>query len=341
MRVTLFQITSAASSWRFKVFAFSVLISALAISSCHLLENKPIKVAAHVWLGYEPMFLARNEGWLNTDLAQLVETASATESIQALVDKKVDAAALTLDETLKARAMGVPLTVVMVFNTSVGADMLLAGSNIKTIADIKGKRLGYEASSLGDVMMVNILQKANLAKSDVRLVKMTIEKHQAAWQHKEVDAVITYEPVATQLLAEGMHKLFDTRQIPNTIMDVLVVRNDIVDYSHASAIRHLISAHFRALGHLKHNPQDAAYRMAEHLKIDAHEVLGAYKGLLLPDVESNYRVLAGGESEPPLQASARDLMQLMLKHQLIKRPDNLSLLIDAQYLPKDYEMVNE
>lgn len=340
MRQLSIDIFSVVTFLRLKALVVAVLVSVLSMASCHYLENKPISVAAHIWPGYEPMFLARNEGWLSPDLVNLVETASATESIQALLDKKVDAAALTLDEALKVRAMGVPLTVVMVFNTSVGADMLLADSNIKTMSDLKGKRLGYEASSMGAVMLVEVLQNAQLEKEDVHLVELNIDKHLAGWQYKNFDAVITYEPVATQLRAGGMHKLFDSRQIPNTIMDVLVIRSDVIHHSQTKAVSHLVASHFRALSHLKHNPQDAAYRMAEHLKVDARDVLGAYKGLLLPDLEHNHRLLAGGEKSP-LLLSAKSLMQLMLEHQLIQQPDNLLLLIDDQYLPRDDEATHE
>ncbi len=325
-------------SWRHFYVALSMLACALLLSACNLFADQPISVAAHVWLGYEPMFLARNEKWLDARYVRLVETRSATESIHALANGSVDAAALTLDETLKARAMGIPLSVVMVFNTSVGADMLVADSGIKSLGDLKGKRLGFEASSVGDVMLVQILQLAKLSRHDVQLVPVSIDQQLAAWQRKELDALITYEPVATQLLAGGAYKLFDTRQMPNTIVDVLAVRKNVLDRSHSKAIRHLISAHFRAMNHLKYNPQDAAYRMANHLGLDAQHVLGAYKGLLLPSAANNYRLLA--EDSPPLLASATNLSALMVKNHLISQPDDLLSLIDAQYLPRDFEVTN-
>lgn len=341
MRKFPLDIFSVVSFLRLKTLVAAILVFVLSVTSCHYLESKPISVAAHIWPGYEPMFLARSEGWLSPDLVTLVETASATESMQALLDGRIDAAALTLDEAIKVRAMGMPLTVVMVFNTSVGADMLLADSNIKTMGDIKGKRLGYEASSLGAVMLVKVLQSAQLEKGDVHLVELNIDKHLTGWQQRKFDAVITYEPVATQLLANGMHKLFDSRQIPNTIMDVLVIRNDAINYRQTKALRHLIASHFRALSHLKHNPQDTAYRIADHLKLEAGQVLGAYKGLLLPDIENNYRLLVGKEGKPQLLTSANELMLLMQKHQLIQTQGNMSLLVDDQYLPRDYEVTYE
>ncbi|MFA7350297.1 MAG: ABC transporter substrate-binding protein [Methylotenera sp.] len=311
----------------------------LAIPACGLLIDKPIAVAAHVWPGYTPMFLARDEGWLNTKQVRLVQTHNATASIQALIDGEVDGAALTLDEVLKVRSMGLPVSVVMVFDVSAGADMLLADASIENLSDLKGKRIGYEPNSVGEVMLIKILQIAHLTKKEVVLVPIKADEHHQAWRNKQIDAIITYEPVATVLLTQGARKLFDTRQAPNMVIDVLVMRNDALNFSYATAIRHLISAHFRALRHLSHNPHDAAYRIAAHLDLGVQQVLSAYKGLQLPDAVNNHRLLSG--EQPLLLNSARSLAALMFEHQLIKQSNDLSSLIRDEYLPRDFNVTHD
>lgn len=309
------------------------LALAQALPGCGWLTDKPITIAAHVWPGYEPMFLARAQGWLDTKQVRLLETKSATESLQALADGKVDGAALTLDETLGARAAGLPLSVVMAFDISAGADMLLARPNIKKLADIRGKRIGYEQGVEGELMLEQALLDAGLTKQDVTLVPSRIDEHIDAWSRNQVDAVITYEPSASQLLAQGALKLFDSSQIYNTIVDVLAIRSDALDNGHASAVRHLISAHFRALDQLNRNPYDAAYRMAAHLGLPAAGVHNAFKGLVLPDVANNYRLLGG--ASPDLLTRARRLSGIMVKNGMIKQDDTLTLLINSDFLPAD------
>lgn len=307
------------------------LILALTMSGCGWLTDKPVSVAAHVWPGYELMFLARNEGELDTKLVNLVETASATESLQALAEGRVDGVALTLDEVLKARAQGIPLAVVLVFDVSAGADVLLVRPGIKKLADLKGLRIGYESGALGALMLAEVLRAGGLTKADVQLVSLTIDQQHDAWMRDQVDAVVTYEPVSSQLLAQGAVKLFDSRQIPNTIVDVLAFRSDVLDRSHAAAIRHLVSAHFRALDQLNHNPHDAAFRMSARLGLPQGEVLSAFKGLLLPDSENNELLVSG--SAPPLRDSARRLSDLMVGDGLLAHADPLTGLIRADFLP--------
>lgn len=310
----------------------AVVIAVSLLSGCGRTESRPVSIAVHVWPGFETLFLARGEGWLDAGKVRLVETASASDSLRALAESKVDGAALTMDEMLSARARGIPLSAVMVFDVSAGADMLVARPGIKRLADIRGLRIGYEHGAVGSLMLAGVLGAAGLSKEEVRLVPVTIERHLDAWVRNEVDALITYEPVAGKLLDLGANRLFDSRQIPDTIIDVLAMRDDALDKGRAEAVRHLISAHFLALDYLNRNPQDAAYRMAAHLSLPATGVLPAYWGLLLPDAEGNRHMLRG--DTPQLQEAARRVSAMMAKEELLQDGDTFAALARDEFLPR-------
>lgn len=311
--------------------AAAAAVVAQTLPACSWIGSQPIAIAAHTWLGYEPVFLAQREGWIDPQLAQIVQTTNATESLEALVQGKVQGAALTMDEMLRARAAGQALTAVLVFNVSAGADMLVARPGLKTLAELKGKRIGYEPSSVGDLLLSEILALAQLDKQDVTVMPMTVDTHLHAWEGRLVDALISYEPVGSQLVQRGGIKLFDSRQTPNMIVDVLAMRTDVLDRSHDKALRHLIAGHFEALERLRHSPQDSAYRMAEHLGLPASGVLAAFKGLLLPDALNNLRMLGG--AAPDLMTSAKKLSAAMVKAGFLGRDDTLSALVNGDYLP--------
>jgi NitT/TauT family transport system substrate-binding protein len=313
------------------MFYSGVMAFALVMSGCDWGTDKPISIAAHVWPGYEMMFLARNEGELDAKRVSLVETTSATESLQALSEGRVDGAALTLDEVLQARSKGIPLSVVMIFDVSAGADVLMARPGIKKLANLKGRRIGYESGALGALMLAETLRAAGLTKQDVKLSSLPPSKQLDAWTRNQVDAVISYEPVSSQLLAQGAVKLFDSRQIPNMIVDVLAIRSEVLDRNHAATIRHLVSTHFSALSRLNHNPHDAAYRMSMHMGLPEGEVLAAFKGLLLPDASNNRLLLTG--SPPPLLESARKISASLVGEGLLPHDDSLTALIRADFLP--------
>ncbi|MDP2833037.1 MAG: hypothetical protein Q8Q28_07045 [Pseudomonadota bacterium] len=92
--------------------------------ACKRVSTRPLTIASHVWPGYELMFLARQEGWLASTDLRFLETATATASLAALAADQADAAALTLDEVLRARDQGIALNIVLVFDISAGVDFL-------------------------------------------------------------------------------------------------------------------------------------------------------------------------------------------------------------------------
>lgn len=302
---------------------------------CVRMSEKPVKISVHTWPGYETLFLARSEGWLDNSKVSLIEAGSASTSIELLRAGKVDGAALTLDEVFRARAEGIPLTVIMIFDISAGADMVVVRPEILRLADLKGRTIGYEPQAVGALMLSQLLKAAGLEPTNVKLVQLTIDQHLTAWQERRVDACITYMPVARQLQALGAVNLFDSRRLPDMISDVLVVRRDVLDRQHASAIQHLVESHFTALRHLLQNPQDAAYRMARHMRLPAHEVLLAFKGLILPNAANNRRLLAG--PAPQLLTPAQHLSAIMVEQGLLRRDDSLAELISADYLPNNPE----
>lgn len=314
---------------------FILRLSALGLlplfSGCETLFSKPLSIAAHAWPGYEFMFLGMRENWLDKNQVALIETRSATDSLQTLKAGLADGAALTMDELLTARYEGVALSIVLVFNISSGADMLLAFPGINRLSDIKGKRIGVEEGSVSSLILHKALEAAGLSSNEITKLPLTIADHLDAWKNHQVDALVTYEPVASQLLAKGAVKLFDSRSTPNLIVDALAVRTDRLNVSYRQAIIHLIEAHFKGLYHLNTNPQDASYRMAKHLNLPPENVLNAYKGLVLPDLKNNHRLLSG--NKPILLESAYHLNKVLLQTGKINRRDTLNNLIDSSFLP--------
>lgn len=318
--------------WTRLVVGLLLLFSLFAaLAGC--VRDHPVVVASHVWVGYEPMFLARSLGWLDPDRVSLHETASASESLQALFDGRVDGAALTLDEVLVAREQGLALTVVLVFNVSAGADMLLARPPVRGLEDMAGQRVAFEHGAVGELLVSEALRRAGLSPSDIVALDVAVDRHYEAWQTGAADIVATYEPTASRLLEAGAINIFDSRELPDTIVDVLAVRTERLGRRQDAAITHLIESHLKALDHLHRNPQDASYRMAERLELQAVEVLRAYRGLVLPDLASNERLLRA--RVPALQETARGLLAFKRERGLIAGTDDLRGLIDGRYLPAE------
>ena len=302
-----------------------------SIPSCNSKPASVLRVATNVWTGYEPLYLARSLGLYDKSSIRLVEMTSASQVSHAIRNGTVEAAALTLDEVLNLlQDRNIDLRVVLVTDISHGADVLIARAEISQLADLKGKKIGVENTATGAIVLDAALQSANLQPDSVEIVPLTVNNHVAAWNRHEIDAVVTFEPIRSELLNKGGHELFDSSQIPGRIMDVLVVRTDAIK-AQDMAIKTLIAGYFASLDYLSSHPEDAAARMSGRLATRAENVLPQFQGLKQPNLAGNRQWLAG--EAPPLHKTASELAELMQKHHLLRREISINTLAEAKFLP--------
>ena len=106
----------------------ALVLAALFVAACSA-PGTPLRVGSNVWPGYEFLYLAREKG-LYDESIRLVELASASDVMDALRAGDIEAGALTLDETITLASEGVDLVVVLVFDISAGADVLMTKPSI-------------------------------------------------------------------------------------------------------------------------------------------------------------------------------------------------------------------
>lgn len=315
--------------------AASGIALAAGVSGC-VAREPGLRIATNQWLGYELLHLSRDlttaDKPTNGGSVHLVELLSNSDSLQALAAGTVDGAGLTLDEAISARAAGLDLKIVLVFDISTGADVLLANPEVTELAALKGKRIGVEQTGVGALMLDAVMRRAGLKASDIQIVNLTADQHLAAYRDHKVDALVTFEPIASQIDAAGGRRLFDSREIPGAIVDVLAISSAALAAS-PNHTRAMLTRYFAALEHLRQHPADAAQRMAARLDLLPEEVLKGYAGLEIPDLAENRRLLIGAPAR--LEISAASLATLMLRQKLLARPVDVSHFIDASHLPED------
>ncbi len=290
---------------------------------------RPLVMGTNVWPGYEPFYLARDLGYYQQDHIRLVEYSSATQVLQAFRNGAVDVGALTLDEVLTLRQDGHQVQVILVTDISTGADAILARSPVETLADISGQKVGVENTALGGYMLTRALQSVGLSVDDVQVIPLEVHEHDRAFDRGEIDVVVTFEPVRSRLLSRGARQLFDSSQIPDEVVDVLVVRTGDIDPYRTQLIT-LLQGWFLALDHLEHHPSDAAQRMAARLKLSPDDILSAYDGLRLPSHQKNKQLLSGPHS--PIRQLGDRLATVMTGSGLLRAGVNVDNLCESGLL---------
>ena len=303
--------------------------SLTSLRSC--LSDHPINIGIHTWIGYESLYLAEQFHWLPKN-TYLIKNQNASQSVKMLTEGQVQAACLTLDELLLVRASGLPVQVGLVFNVSAGADMVISTLPLNDLKETKGLRIGYEQGALGALILQHFLKDVNLNVNNLVLVNLSPDQQIDAWQQGDIDIVITYEPTASQLLAKGGYRVFDSRHMPERIFDVLAVRPDLLNRRGSSQLQKVIEQHFKTLEYMRQQRQDALYRIATRQSVDVEQVQMALGGIHLPSLESNRHYLS--KTDTRLLDAAKEVELLMQQSHLLDRSVVSLDILDAQWLPR-------
>lgn len=212
-----------------KIFRWWLSISLLCFivvaASCRPNPEKRLKIGTNIWPGYEILYLARDLGYLDGLPVDLVEMTSASEVINAMRNGTINGAGLTLDETITLLDEGVPLKVILLLDASFGADALLAKPTFQDIEQLRGKRIAIENTAVGAILLNNALESAGMNLNDITIVPCTADRHPVCFD--DVDAVVTFEPSLSKIRKKGAIELFSSKDIPGTILDILVVSEDV------------------------------------------------------------------------------------------------------------------
>ncbi len=258
--------------------------------------------------GHRALFLARDEG-LFPGSVHLAEYMNSTHKLRAFHNGVIDAAAVTLEEVVSLN-MGGQVQVVLVLDSSNGADCLVARPEVKTLADLKGRRVGGEDVMLPTYMLHRALEQVKLSVADVRRVHQGPEESAEALRQGEVDAVVGYEPYCQRMVAAGGHVLFDSTHIPGEIVDVLVVRRTYLE-ANPGQVDALVRGWFAALARVREHPSESARTMGPRLGITEVDFLRALKGVHYPDAQEQRQLLTG--EAPRLRETIERLRAVMVQ----------------------------
>jgi NitT/TauT family transport system substrate-binding protein len=292
----------------------------LPLSGCMREPDTALRIGTNVWIGSEPLYLARELGRLDPAAVQLVEYPSASEVLRAYRNQAIDGMVISLDELFGLAVDGLQPRIILVVDVSHGADVVVGRSGMRSMRDLKGKSVAVESSALGAFVLSRALALNDMQAADVNVVHLESNEQPGAFQKGQVDGAVTFDPYRAQFVAAGATTLFDSTQIPGEIVDLLAVRSTTFDRQ-PKAIQALLSGWFDAIDYMKKDPRDAARRMGIRQQTSGEQFLEAQRGLHVPSREENLRML-GGDS-PELAVTGRRLMALMVDAKLLRKDLNI------------------
>jgi NitT/TauT family transport system substrate-binding protein len=170
-------------------------------------------------LYYLPLTIAEQRGYFKAEGLEvsIVDFAGGARALQAVVGGSADVVSGAFEHTVNMQHKGQRLRA---FVLQGRAPQIVLGvnpktmPNFKTVADLKGKKIGVTAPGSSTNVMLNfVLAKAGLKPSDVSIIGVgAAQGAVAAMRAGQIDAISNLDPVITLLLRSGDLKIVsDTR----------------------------------------------------------------------------------------------------------------------------------
>ena len=233
-----------------------------------------VTIAINPWPGYEFLYLAEELGYFKKLGApiKLVQVSSLSDAQRAYVNGRVNGFTSTLIEAVQAEPLGGSrLKVVMIPDYSNGGDVIMARSNIESVSDLKGKRVGCEVTSLGIYVLQRALSKAGLTLADVEIHNVEQLAGERELLADNIDAFVTYPPVSINIAKHGQfNKIFSTAEIPKEIIDTVSLSEETLK-KHPDIVEKLFEAWQLALDYTEENSAKAYVIMANRERISTTE----------------------------------------------------------------------
>lgn len=176
-----------------------------------------------------------------------------------------------------------------------GGDGIVSLSSIKSVEDLKGKKIATTRYTPSHWLLLYLLSQSGLSSQD----RAEIEKNlvytaeaplaAAAFKAKTVDAAVTWEPDlsgAVKARAEEAHVLVSTTAATNVIADCLVVQSDLIQKA-PETLAAFVHGWYDGIDAIGKDPAQAYQLVGKALKLSEDDVSGMLSGLKLTSFADN------------------------------------------------------
>lgn len=288
---------------------------------------------------FAPFYVADAKGYYE-DAGLEVEFnhhAVGADQFGPLVAGQEDLLMASGDEVIQVRARDVEIVyLAVVYRKYPVALIVPEDSDIQTIADIEGKKVGvpgeYGANWIG---LLALLDSAGLTADDISVESIGFTQATALLAG-HVDAVMGYinnEPI--QIASGGMAvRTFAVSDVSPLIANGLVVTDEYLDENPDTA-RAMVEATLRGLQYTIDNPEEAVEIAKDYVPTltDAEQEASALD--VLQATLPLWEVESGGEIGAADPADWEAMQEFLLQHGLLEREVDIDDVFTLDYLPED------
>jgi NitT/TauT family transport system substrate-binding protein len=212
-------------------------LSVFLFAACAFAQKPGFTVGWSIYAGWTPYHYMNKSGILKKwadkyGITIKVQRFDYAPSLDAFVAKNIDACTMTNMEALDMpAASGVPTTAILVGDYSNGNDAVIARGGLQ-LKDLASKKILLVEKTVSEYLFDRAMTINNLRDQikRVRMINTSDSDIATAFiSDTSASAVVTWKPMVSQILKQkGVASLFDSSKIPGEILDLTVVRTDVL-----------------------------------------------------------------------------------------------------------------
>jgi NitT/TauT family transport system substrate-binding protein len=292
----------------------------------------PLTVGYSDWPGWVAWQVAIDKGWLKEAGVDVTfQWFDYSASMDAFAAGKIDSVVMTNGDTLVTGAGGGKGVMVMLTDYSNGNDMIVGKPGIKSLKELKGKKIGIEVGLVEHLLLLHGLQANGLTEKDVTLVNSKTNETPQVLASGQVDAIGAWQPVSGQAMKSlpGSRPVYTSAQAPGLIYDVLTVSPSSLASRKADWVK-LIKVWDRVV-HYIDDPKtqdDAVKIMSARVGLTPEAYKPLLKGTKLLDLAAGNKVFKKGDGLASLYGSSKIADDFNVTNGVYKEHQDINAYID-------------
>jgi len=283
-----------------------------------------LRIAYSDWPGWVAWEIGIQKGWFKEEGVEVdFKWFEYVPSMEAFSAGKVDAVTMSNGDALVTGSSGAKSVGILINDYSNGNDMVVAKPGVKSIAALKGKKVGVEVGFLSHLLLINALKSAGMTDQDVELVNVPTDQTPQVLKAGEVSAIVAWQPNSGQALKEvpGSKAIFTSADVPGLIYDLLYVSPKSLSERRADWVK-VTKVWFRIADFLKkpEHMDEAAKLMAARVGLTGEQYKVLMGGTHFLDLEGNREHFRKGDSLMSLYHSSQVVDAFQLENKIYKAP---------------------
>src|SRR5215813_13160067 len=253
---------------------------------------------------------------------EVIPFESPTDGKNAVLTGTVDTCIHGIAAFLLGAAAGEPVVIVANANNRGMAVMARVNTDIKTIKDLRGKRVANWPGSTQEAVILERLRMEGMSIKDIQPIRLQFSDHAAALARGDVDAYVGAEPAAGISLANGTGQLVEyPYSTPIGSLNMILSASEKAVKANPERIKLIVDMHRKAIDYALANPPQIVDMAMQKLGQQKKSIEFA-----VPNVELAWKL------DDVFMERAGAYTKLMFENKQIRQMPDLNKVVTKQFM---------